>query len=145
MRDGVWTLPERASTRVVFRTTAAKVEEFGGEATLVERACLDSARAKTIMLASQTARTAEYEELAHEVEQFLMHVQRESEHRNFNLAELREIEQDLGKVRHWAEQVQARDYFSAEGRERVEALLGQCEAALLSFRHETASQEDGAQ
>lgn len=145
IRDGVWTLPENACTTVVFRAIATKVEQFGGEAILAERAHLNPTRANAITVTCRTARAAEYEELAQEAEQFLMHMRRESKHRNFDVAELEELEQDLSKVKRWGEQIQARDYFSARGRGRVEELLRQCEDVLTSFRDEAFSQEDGTQ
>jgi hypothetical protein len=143
IRDGVWTLPESKVTEAAFRGIAAKVHEFDGEATLAEGARIHAERVEAIRVASRTARTAEYGELAHEAEQFLGHVQRESEHRNFNFAELEELEQDLGKLQHWREQIGARDYFGAEGSERVGELLARCEDTVALFLDEAFSQEEG--
>jgi hypothetical protein len=145
IRDGVWALPESKATSVAFRRIAAKVQEFDGEATLAEGASIDAERVEAIRSASQTARTAEYEELAREAEHFLGHVRRESEHRNFNFAEMEELEQDLGKLRNWRDQVKARDYFGVEGRGRAADLLARCESALTVFLDEAFSQEDGTQ
>src|SRR4051812_23080494 len=90
LRDGVCALPERETTAVACRQIAAKVEEFGGEATLVEGAQLDERRTEALTVAARAARTAEYREVARECEQFLAHVQRETEHRAFTFAELEE-------------------------------------------------------
>jgi len=38
LRDGVCVLPEGEATAAAFRAIAAKIEEFEGEATLIERA-----------------------------------------------------------------------------------------------------------
>ena len=145
IRDGVWALPESKVTEMAFRRIARKVRGFDGEATLAEGARLDSERFEAIRLAAQKARTAEYEELAHEAEQFLKHMQHESEHRNFNFAELKELGQDLSKLRRWRAQVGTRDYFGAEGSGRIEELLGQCEDALTLFLDEVFNPEDGTQ
>ena len=45
LRDGVCALPERQETTSAMRAIAARVEEFEGQATLVEAARLDAARA----------------------------------------------------------------------------------------------------
>jgi len=142
LRDGVCALPERAETATTLRRIAAKVEEFGGEATLVEAAHLDPKREEALTAASRTARTEEYRELAREAEGFLAHLRRETEHREFTFAELEELEEDLGKLTRWMDQVRARDYFGGEA-EQVAALLARCEEELAMFL-ETAAREDEA-
>src|SRR5206468_12475321 len=71
LRDGVCVLPQGEGTAAGFRIIAAKIEEFEGEATLIERAQLDSARAEGIMAASRQARADEYGEITREAEGFL--------------------------------------------------------------------------
>jgi hypothetical protein len=143
LRDGVCALPERAETTAAFRRIAAKVEEFGGEATLVEAAHLDPKRADVLTSSSRTARADEYRELVGEADGFLAHVRRETEHREFTFAEIEELEEDLGKLTRWTAQVRARDYFGGADAERVAALLTQCEEELATFM-ETAAREDEA-
>ncbi|MGI8855505.1 MAG: Chromate resistance protein ChrB [Thermomicrobiales bacterium] len=143
LRDGVCALPERTETADALRRIAAKVEEFGGEATLVEAARLNPRRAEALTEASREARTSEYRELAREAEAFLAHVRRETEHREFSFAELEELEEDLGKLTRWTDQVRARDYFGGADAEEVAALLARCEEELAAFL-ETAAREDEA-
>ena len=143
LRDGVCALPERAETADALQRIAAKVEEFGGEATLVQAAHLDPKRTEMLTAASRAARAGEYRELAREAEGFLAHVRRETEHREFTFAELEELEEDLGKLTRWTDQVRARDYFGAADAEEVAALLHRCEEELATFL-ETAAREDEA-
>jgi len=143
LRDGVCALPERAETTTALQRIAAKVGEFGGEATLVEAAQLDPKREQALTAASQTARTEEYRELARETEGFLAHIRRETKHREFTFAELQELEEDLGKLTRWTDQVRARDYFGDADAEQVAALLARCEEELAMFM-ETAAHEDEA-
>jgi len=49
LRDGVCALPQREDTAATLRAIAAKVEEFAGQATLVESARLAAARAEAII------------------------------------------------------------------------------------------------
>jgi len=133
VRDGVWALPERDDTRDRFRLIATKVTDLDGQATLVEGARIGAERTADIVAAAQAASAREYQELIDEAGHFLAHVQREREHRNVTFHELEELEADLGKLRHWSEQVVARDYFGADGRTEVEQLLAQCAELLESF------------
>jgi hypothetical protein len=139
LRDGVCALPERPETITAIRAIAAKVDDFEGQATLVEAARLDAARAAWIVDQSRTARAAEYADIAREAEQLLAHVTRETEHREFTFGELEELEADLGKIKRWTEQVQARDYFGDGPGARLVELLEECDRALGAFLEETAS------
>jgi len=141
LRDGVCALPERAETAVAFRQIAAKVEEFDGDATLVEGAQLDARRVEALMSAARAARTEEYREVAQACEQFLAHVRRETEHRAFTFAELEELEGDLGKLTRWMEQIRARDYFREPAADAVVTLLARCEEALAVFMEAAASED----
>jgi len=141
LRDGVCAFPERAETTTALRRIAARVEEFGGEATLVEAAHLDPKREEALMAASRTARAGEYHELAREGEGFLAHVRREMEHREFTFAELEALEEDLAKLTRWTDQARTRDYFGGAEAEQVAALLARCEGELATFL-ETAARED---
>lgn len=143
LRDGVCALPYRPETAEAMRQVAAKIEEFGGEATLVADAHLDERRAETLIASSRTARAEEYAELARETGAFLAHVRRETKHREFTFAELEELEGDLAKLTRWMEQVRARDYFPAEDAGRIGVLLARCEEELATFM-ETAAREDDA-
>lgn len=143
LRDGVCALPETSRTAAALGAIAARVEELGGRATLVTGARLDEARAAWIAAQSSEARTAEYDEIGREVEGFLEHVRRETEHREFTFAELEELEEDLGKLKRWVEQVRARDHFGGEAAGRVDGLLRRCDEELGAFMEE-ASHHDAA-
>jgi hypothetical protein len=129
-------LPERAETRATFHAIAAKVEEFGGQVAVVEGARLDPARADSVVNQARESRAEEYAEIRREAEAFLAHAEREREHREFTFAELEEIEEDLGKLRRWVEQVHARDHFTAPEAAIVDELLGRCEQAVAAFLEE---------
>lgn len=133
LRDGVCALPEQEATRGAFQAIAAKVQEFGGQATLVEGARLDADRAEALISQSRAARAEEYREIKHEAKRLLEHVRCETEHREFTFTELEELEADLGKLQRWYAQVRARDYFGAEPGDGVEVLLRQCEQELGAF------------
>jgi Protein ChrB, N-terminal len=133
LRDGVCILPEQPDTQSSLRELAARIQELEGEASVVEGGRLDQDRGEAVMAQFLTARAAEYAEIAREAQQLLAHIARETEHREFTYAELEELEQDLGKLRRWTDQVHARDYFAESSYSNVQALLERCEGALETF------------
>lgn len=145
LRDGVCALPQREDTTATMREIAAKVEEFAGEATLVESASLPPARAEAIVAQAQRERAAEYAELAREAEGFLDHVSRETAHRAFTFREVEELEGDLEKLRRWVGQIRARDYFGVAEAGHVDDLLARCDEALGVFLEEASRRDETAQ
>jgi hypothetical protein len=141
LRDGVCALPDRPDTARSLLAIAAKVQEFEGEATLVQGARLDPSRAERLVTQSRASRAQEYADVAHEAERLLEHVARETEHREFTFAELEELEADLGKLKRWTAQVRERDYFGGGADQRLQTLLDQCDHALGAFLEETASRD----
>jgi hypothetical protein len=142
LRDGVCALPARPETTEALRAIAARVEEFGGRAFLVEEARFDPARAHEIVDRANAARAEEYAEVAREAEAFLAHVEREREHREFAYAEVEELEADLGKIKRWIAQIRARDHFGADGSAAVEDLVTGGDAALAAFLDEAYRQTE---
>jgi hypothetical protein len=142
LRDGVCALPDQPETASVLRAIATKIQEFEGEATLVEGARIEPSRAAWLVERSQASRAEEYADIAHEAQRLLEHVARETEHREFTFAELEELDADLGKLKRWTAQVRQRDYFGAgEEDERVQTLLDRCDHALGAFVEESASRD----
>src|SRR6266536_508199 len=144
LRDGVCILPERPDTRERLDAIATKVEEFGGDATLVSGAHLSETRVTALVEKFRAARAEEYDEVARDAYRLIEHVARETEHRQFTYAELEELEADLGKLRRWTEQVLARDYFGDGPPEGLRAALDRCEQALGTFLEAAAAQENAA-
>lgn len=142
LRDGVCALPQRDDTATALRAIAAKVEEFAGEATLVESATLPAARAEVIVAQARRERGAEYADLAREAGGFLEHVRRETAHRAFTCREVEELEGDLEKLRRWAGQVRARDYFGVAEAGQIDELLGRCADSLVAFPQEASRRDE---
>jgi hypothetical protein len=91
---------------------------------------------------ARSARQAEYAAVVEAAEQFLAHLQRETQHREFTERELTVLQADLGKLHRWQEQIQGRDYVAAEGHEQARELRGACSDALESFLDETFARAD---
>ena len=141
LRDGVCILPQRSDTLGQARAIVAKVEEFGGEATLVTEATLDPSRSAALVEQFRAARADEYREIGVEADRLLEHIAREVEHRQFTYTELEELEADLNKLRRWTEQVLSRDYFGNGPPESLQEAFKRCESALAAFLETAAAQE----
>ena len=140
LRDGVCVLPEQAAATASLRSLARRIEEMDGQACLVEGAQLDAHRVDALEAEFRSGRAAEYAEIGREAEQLLAHIARETEHREFTYAELEELEQDLGKLRRWSDQVHARDYFAEPSYSDIQALLERCDAALEIFLDQASAE-----
>lgn len=130
LRDGVCVLPDRPDTYELARGIVARVEEFGGDATLARAAHLDTARAGALVEQFRSARASEYREITAEADRLLEHVARESEHRELSHAEIDELASDLRKLRRWTDQVVARDYFGDGPPADLCAALERCDRGL---------------
>jgi len=130
LRDGVCVLPGSEATVATVHEIAAKIDAFGGEATIIEDVRLDAERSAAIEQQGRAARAAEYAEIAREAEGFLAHVTREREHREFTVADVEGLEVDVAKLRRWTEQVRARDHGDVYAAHPLDELLGRCDAAL---------------
>jgi ChrB-like protein len=143
LRDGVAALPDRPASANIIAAIAAKIEGFGGEATVVPGVSLPRARAAALIEASRSARAQEYADAALESRQLLDHVELESEHRELTFADLERIEGDVAKLRQWLGQIAARDWFSSGQEAAVERLLKSCDEVLAAFTDRAASLEAG--
>jgi hypothetical protein len=141
LRDGVAVLPDLPAAHGVFRDIANKVKELGGEVTLASEVCLDQARTEDLRERFMAARGAEYDDLRHQSQRFLEHLQRESDHYEFTYGELEELAEELEKVRRWTDKVRARDYFGHPAAFALESDLFSCEDALSEFSNEAFSRE----
>jgi hypothetical protein len=140
LRDGVCVLPEKTETAAAVRAIAARVDEFEGQATVIEGARLDTERVEWIVDQSRSARAAEYADIARDAGQLLDHIARETEHRDFTFGELEELEADLGKLKRWLEQVSARDHFGAGPDPALIDVLARGERDLAVFLDATAAE-----
>jgi hypothetical protein len=123
------------------RSLASRIVAMDGQAHVVQRAQLDADPSAALEAEFQAARAAEYREIVREAELLLAHVARETEHREFTYAELEELEQDLGKLKRWADQVHDRDYFAESSFATVQALIERCEGELETFLEQAAAGE----
>ena len=143
LRDGVCVLPEQPGALSSLQGLATRIEEMDGHAYVVEGGQIDVARADALTQQFLAARAEEYAEINREANQFLSHVARETEHREFTYPELEELDQDLSKLKRWTDQVRERDYFGEASYAEVQTLLERCERAPETFLEQASEETHG--
>jgi hypothetical protein len=144
MRDGVCALPQRPDTTRTFEDIAAKVIEFGGQATVARGVQLDDVKSERIREDSRAARVQEYEDVRHEIEALLLHIKQEGVHRHFGFPELEQLDSDLAKLRRWLGQIAARDFENLEAQCEADELLKTCETDIASFLDRAYEREEAS-
>jgi hypothetical protein len=130
LRDGVCVVPDRPTTRAAMAASVDRIRLYEGQASLIQAAQLDDVTAQPTMRQADSARAAEYADLAASCRELLAHFQRESRHRDLPAVELRALAQDLRKLGRWSTEIRARDYFRCPASAEAETALADCTAAL---------------
>jgi hypothetical protein len=130
LRDGVCALPETAAARSDLEALAGRVQELGGQSTVVWKAEISPATAEALQAELIHARLAEYAEVADTAADLLRHIRREAAHHAFDRAARANIAGDLGRLQRWVEQIVARDYLQVGDALPARALLADCRAEL---------------
>lgn len=136
LQHAVCMLPVSEANRAAYGRLARRIEEYGGEATVLETASPDAGwQAKTVARFN-AARDEEYDEVIDEAERFREEIARERRKGKFTFAELEDEESNLERLRKYLAQVQARDVFGAAGLKRAAAEVEQCAGVLDAFARE---------
>jgi len=142
LQHAVCLLPLSDANRASFAHLTQRIEEYGGEATVLETASPDEAwHAKTVARFN-AARDEEYEEVVDEAERFREEIEREKRKGKYTFAELEDEESNLERLRKYLAQVEARDAFGAEGRSRAMAEVERCAGVLSGFAREIYEREE---
>lgn len=143
LEGGTWALPRSEGTERSIEEVATTVRESGGAAFTFDARLLDGGREAELLRRYNDARVAEYNEVVHECEKMLAHVEREKQEEHFEFNELEELEEDLEKIERWLERVQQRDVFGVPAKTACLKVLQSCRDALVSFAHETYQRASG--
>lgn len=144
LQHGVCLLPLSEANRAAYARLAHRVEEYGGEATVLETASPDDGWQEKIVARFNAARDEEYEEVVDETERFHEEIARERRKGKFTFAELEDEESNLERLRKYLAQVQARDAFGAAGQARAMAEVEGCAVALDAFAQEIYERQKDA-
>jgi hypothetical protein len=133
LQQAVWLLPKTAQTEADLQKLSARIEEMGGEASLLSTTSQNPAWEERTIAGFNRARDEEYAEVVENEERFEDEIRRETRKEKFSFAEMEDIEADWEKLKKWHERVVARDFFGAPGREEAEARLVEGERMLEEF------------
>ncbi|MDB5077090.1 MAG: chromate resistance protein ChrB [Chloroflexi bacterium] len=133
LQHAVCLLADSAEHRAAYARIAQRIEEFGGEATVLETSSPDEQWQDRTIGRFNAARDEEYEEVVDEAERFREEIARERRKGKFTYAELEDEESNLERLRKYLAQVQARDTFSAAGLARAVAEVENCAEVLEAF------------
>jgi len=137
-------LPLSERNRVAYARLARRIEEYGGEATVLETSSPAEGWHTKIVARFNAARDEEYEEVVDETERFREEIARERRKGKFTFAELEDEESNLERLRKYLVQVQARDAFGASGQARAIAEVERCAEVLEQFSQEIYERQEGA-
>ncbi len=145
LQHAVCLLPLSEENRAAYERLARRIEEYGGEASILETVSPGEDWHARTVARFDAARNEEYEEVADETERFREEIARERRKGKFTFAELEDEESNLERLRRYLAQVVARDAFGAGGRARAEAEVGRCAEVLEAFAQEIYEHQRAAE
>jgi uncharacterized protein YdbL (DUF1318 family) len=133
LQQAICLLPNRPNLDRQFQQLVSKIEEFGGEATLLTATSRSAEWEAKVVAGFNAMRDEEYAEIAENEERFEDEVRRETRKKKFTFAELEDLEADWEKIGRWMEKVRERDFFGATRRQETEARLVKGKKLLEEF------------
>jgi predicted RNase H-like nuclease (RuvC/YqgF family) len=132
----VFLLPLSETNRAAYDRLSRRIEEYGGEATILETTSPTPEWQRKTVERFNAARDEEYDEVVDETERFREEIERERRKGKFTFAELEDEESNLERLRKYFAQVEARDTFDASGRTRAADEVERCAEVLEAFAQE---------
>ncbi len=132
LQHAIFLLPLSEQNRLDYERLCRRIEEYGGEATLLETASPSDGWHERTVTRLNAARDEEYEEVVDEAERVREEIERERRKGKFTFAELEDVEGQLERVRKYLGKAEARDVFGAAGHAQAVAATDEsgreCEA-----------------
>lgn len=141
LQQMVCLLPRTPDLESEFMRLAYKIEEFGGEANLLEITSPNREWEDRIIAGFNATVDEEYAEIAENEERFQDEIRRESRKKKFTFAELEDMEADREKISREMAKVQARDFFGAPGRLIAETQMAESRNLFEEFSRKVYAQE----
>ncbi len=141
LQQAVWLLPKTTQTEAELQKLSARIEETGGEASLLSTTSPNPAWEGRTIAGFNRARDEEYAEVIENEERFEDEIRRETRKEKFTFAEMEDMEADWEKLKKWYERVVVRDFFGAPGRQEAEARLAEGEEMLEGFNRRVYEHE----
>lgn len=141
LQQAVWLLPKNPQTEAELQKLSARIEEMGGEASLLSSFSQSPAWEERTIAGFNRARDEEYAEVVENEERFEDEIRRETRKEKFTFAEMEDMEADWEKLKKWQARVVARDFFGAQGCREAESRLAEGEKMLEGFNRRVYERE----
>lgn len=136
-----WLLPKTPDLEAETQKLAVKIEEFGGEVSLLTTTSPGAEWEAKVIAGFNAIRDEEYAEVTENEERFEDEIHRETRKQKFTFAELEDMEAEWEKINQGMRRAQARDYFGAPGRREAEARLAEGARLLDTFSKKVYERE----
>jgi len=141
IKNSVYVLPKNEQTQEDFQWVLREIVEGGGDATLCEARFVDGLSDNEVEGLFQTARGADYDEIAVEARRLAEISAPKSKTKDDRSAQ---IEPDLAKLKRRLAEIVAIDFFGGRGREVVDGLISGIEARIHESRSGTRRMRSAA-
>ena len=141
IKNSVYVLPKNEQTQEDFQWVLGEIVQGGGEATLCEARFVDGLSDNEVEGLFQTARGADYDEIAVEARRLAEISAPKSKTKDDRSAQ---IEPDLAKLKRRLAEIVAIDFFGGRGREVVDGLISGIEARIHESRSGTRRMRSAA-
>jgi len=141
IKNSVYVLPKNEQTQEDFQWVLGEIVQGGGEATLCEARFVDGLSDNEVEGLFQTARSADYDEIAVEARRLAEISAPKSKTKDDRSAQ---IEPDLAKLKRRLAEIVAIDFFGGRGREVVDGLISGIEARIHESRSGTRRMRSAA-
>ena len=141
IKNSVYVLPKNEQTQEDFQWVLREIVEGGGDATLCEARFVDGLSDGEVECLFQTARGADYDEIAVEARRLAEISAPKSKTKDDRSAQ---IEPDLAKLKRRLAEIVAIDFFGGRGREVVDGLISGIEARIHESRSGTRPMRSAA-
>lgn len=141
LQQMVCLLPKTPIHEAEFERLAAKIEDFGGEVSLLTTTSPNAEWEEKIIERFNATRNDEYAEVGENEERFQDEIRRESRKERFTFTELEDMEADREKINREMAKIQARDFFGASGRSEAMARMAESVRLLEEFSRQVYEHE----
>lgn len=138
LQQSVCLLPDLPAVAASAHELRERVLRDGGSMRIVPIAVTDPADEAALVAELNAARNAEYDDVLERLPSLHRELEVERQRGRTTFEEVEENEIDLERFRSWTEKIAARDYFGADGRQKVQGALEAAAVALRAFEDDAA-------
>lgn len=131
--QSMWILPLSGEHIDVFSEISGNILQNNGEAYILKSVFISTSNSVDISSIFNKARDEEYKEFIGKCEDFFREIEKETEKKNFNFAEIEENEEEYSKLEKWMKKITARDFFDASLKSSSGDALAKCKELLDDY------------